>query len=120
MSNGFNRKTSYHWYLGHEFWRERREHILKRANFTCEKCGQRPATEVHHLTYIRVFQELPSDLLAVCRHCHAEISLATAGKRQSDPIYVLRQERQGRRVRPLAERRSERRRSRERSPRQQK
>jgi hypothetical protein len=73
MPQAFNRKTAYHWYLGSRFWRERSEYILKRANYICEKCGQRPGTEVHHLTYIRVFQELPSDLLAVCRQCHAEI-----------------------------------------------
>jgi hypothetical protein len=71
--SAFNRKTAYHWYLGSAFWRERSEYILRRANYICEKCGKRPATEVHHLTYIRVFQELPSDLLAVCRQCHAEI-----------------------------------------------
>ena len=71
--SALNRLTAYGWYLGSAFWRERREHILQRADYTCEKCGQRPATEVHHLTYIRVFQELPSDLLAVCRQCHAEI-----------------------------------------------
>jgi 5-methylcytosine-specific restriction endonuclease McrA len=73
MRPTYNRFTAYHWYLGSAFWRERREYILKRANGKCEKCGQRPPTEVHHLTYIRVFHELPSDLLAVCRECHAEI-----------------------------------------------
>jgi len=73
MPSAYNRLTAYHWYLGQAFWRERREHILRRANHTCEKCSKRPASEVHHLTYIRVFQELPSDLLAVCRQCHAEI-----------------------------------------------
>ena len=73
MSQAFNRKAAYRWYLGHEFWREKCEYVFKRANGKCEKCGKRPPTEVHHLTYIRVFQELPSDLLAVCRQCHAEI-----------------------------------------------
>jgi 5-methylcytosine-specific restriction endonuclease McrA len=68
-----NRLTAYTWYLGSAFWRERREHILQRANYTCEKCRKRPATQVHHLTYIRVFQELPSDLVALCRQCHSEI-----------------------------------------------
>jgi 5-methylcytosine-specific restriction endonuclease McrA len=68
-----NRQTAYSWYLGSAFWRERREYILKRANHTCEKCGKWPATEVHHLTYLRVFNEFPSDLLALCRQCHAEI-----------------------------------------------
>src|SRR5262249_61805844 len=65
--------TAYNWYLGSAFWRERREHILKRANYTCEKCGKRPAAEVHHLTYIRIYQELPSDLVALCKPCHNEI-----------------------------------------------
>jgi hypothetical protein len=74
MSQAFNRKAAYRWYLGHEFWREKCEYVFKRANGKCEKCGKRPPTEVHHLTYIRVFQELPSDLLAVCRQCHAEIN----------------------------------------------
>ena len=69
----FNRLSAYTWYLGSAFWRERREHILHRANYICEKCRTRPATEVHHLTYIRVFGELPSDLVALCRQCHSEI-----------------------------------------------
>ncbi|HMF21459.1 MAG TPA: HNH endonuclease signature motif containing protein [Pseudolabrys sp.] len=73
MSNAFNRISAYNWYLGSAFWRERREHILKRANYTCEKCGKRPAAEVHHLTYIRIYQELPSDLVALCKPCHNEI-----------------------------------------------
>jgi hypothetical protein len=67
MSNpAYSRVAAYHWYLGSAFWRERREFILGRANHICEKCEKRRATEVHHLTYIRVFQELPSDLIALC------------------------------------------------------
>jgi 5-methylcytosine-specific restriction endonuclease McrA len=73
MSKIYTRVAAYHWYLGSAFWRERREFILERANHTCEKCRKRRATEVHHLTYIRVFQELPSDLVALCKPCHAEI-----------------------------------------------
>ena len=49
-----------------------RAHHATRNN-TCEKCGKRRATEVHHLTYLRVFNELPSDLMALCRQCHAEV-----------------------------------------------
>ena len=41
--SAYNRSTAYHWYLGQDFWRERREHILRRANYICEKCGKRPA-----------------------------------------------------------------------------
>jgi len=66
-------KSAYQWYLISPSWHERREWILKRATYICEKCQKRPATQVHHLTYARVFNELPSDLVALCRQCHAEI-----------------------------------------------
>ena len=73
----YSRVAAYHWYLGAAFWRERREFILERASHICERCRKRRATEVHHLTYIRtyirVFQELPSDLVALCKPCHTEI-----------------------------------------------
>jgi hypothetical protein len=44
MSQAHNRTTSYHWYLGSAFWRERREFILARANHICENCNDRPVT----------------------------------------------------------------------------
>jgi 5-methylcytosine-specific restriction endonuclease McrA len=73
MSQAHNRITAYHWYLGSAFWRERREHILELADHIWEKCGKWGATEVHHLKYISVYQEHPSDLIALCRPCHSEI-----------------------------------------------
>ena len=46
---------------------------LKRANYLCQNnCGQR-ATQVHHLTYVGVFNESPSDLVALCERCHADL-----------------------------------------------
>lgn len=72
-----NRTSSYQWYLGSAFWRERREWIMKRAEGICEKCKKRRATEVHHLNYLRVFNELPTDLVALCRQCHSEIHWMT-------------------------------------------
>jgi hypothetical protein len=35
--------------------------------------ASRSATEVHHLTYVRVFNELATDLLPVCSTCHRNI-----------------------------------------------
>jgi 5-methylcytosine-specific restriction endonuclease McrA len=69
----FNRQSAYQWYLGSAFWRERRVAAFRRAKGVCERCKQRPATEVHHLRYIRIFNELPSDLQALCRQCHGDI-----------------------------------------------
>jgi hypothetical protein len=71
--SALNLRAAYAWYLGSPSWQERREWILQRANNVCEKCKQRVATEVHHVTYIRVFNENPADLIALCRQCHAEI-----------------------------------------------
>ena len=71
--SALNRKSAYQWYLGSAFWRERQDACLRRANFTCERCKKRRATQVHHLTYLRVFNEMPSDLSALCYQCHKTI-----------------------------------------------
>jgi hypothetical protein len=69
----FNRRSTYQWYLGTAFWREQREAVLRRAKGVCEQCKQRSAVQIHHLTYVRIFKELPNDLMALCQKCHAEI-----------------------------------------------
>jgi len=66
-------QTAYQWYLGSEFWAEKRRCAMERANYICQRCHKAPATEVHHLTYVRVFNELASDLLPVCSACHGTI-----------------------------------------------
>jgi 5-methylcytosine-specific restriction endonuclease McrA len=57
---------------------ETRVAVLERANEHCEYCGCFIATgftvclELHHLTYDRAYgNELPEDLMALCRDCHA-------------------------------------------------
>lgn len=40
--------------------------------FMCEGCLERPATQVHHLHYQRVFDECLFDLVAICDRCHAK------------------------------------------------
>ncbi len=67
------RQTAYEWYLGTNFWRAKRNEAMARANHVCQRCGERPATEVHHLTYERVFNEMAADLLPVCSPCHRTI-----------------------------------------------
>jgi len=67
------RISAYHWYLASPYWKVRRRAALKRANYLCQNnCGQR-ATQVHHLTYIGVFNESPDDLVALCDRCHADL-----------------------------------------------
>src|SRR6187401_3193054 len=84
----FNRQTAYqsayNWYLGSEFWRAKRNEAMARAKYVCQRCHIRPATEVHHLTYMRVFNELQTDLQPVCSQCHREIHARTPAN-DNDP-----------------------------------
>jgi 5-methylcytosine-specific restriction endonuclease McrA len=60
-------------YLRSPAWRERRDHVMKRAGGMCEGCAIAPATEVHHRTYVRLAREMLFDLAALCDDCHHEI-----------------------------------------------
>jgi hypothetical protein len=63
----------YNAYLLTPEWRSKRAKVIKRANGMCEGCAERPCTQVHHLTYERVFHEMLFDLRAVCDECHDQI-----------------------------------------------
>jgi hypothetical protein len=60
-------------YLASSKWRERRQLVMQRAGGMCEGCGKAPASEVHHLTYERVGDEMLFDLVAICHPCHQRI-----------------------------------------------
>lgn len=63
----------YHGYLNSQAWFERRKLVMERAGGLCEGCRQRPATQVHHLTYEHVGCEMLWELVAVCRNCHERV-----------------------------------------------
>jgi hypothetical protein len=65
--------SSYADYLRSTHWLETRERILTRSGGVCErhKCKRR-ATQVHHKTYVRLGEELDSDLEALCVRCHQQ------------------------------------------------
>ena len=56
-------------YMNSEDWKSIREYVMKKYNGKCYCCKE-PATDVHHETYERLFQEIPSDLKPLCRACH--------------------------------------------------
>lgn len=62
------RKLAYMASLRTTRWQRLREEVLARDNFECRSCGE-PATELHHITYIRFSRELPEDVVAACRDC---------------------------------------------------
>jgi 5-methylcytosine-specific restriction endonuclease McrA len=67
------------WHARHEAhlqtpkWKALRHRVMARANGVCEGCGMAQATDVHHLTYVRLGDEMLFDLVAVCRNCHNKI-----------------------------------------------
>jgi 5-methylcytosine-specific restriction endonuclease McrA len=64
---------SYSAYLETPAWRRRRAAVLRRDEGLCQGCLAEPATQVHHLTYDHVGDELLFELISVCDACHRKI-----------------------------------------------
>ena len=62
--------ADYQQYLQSHSWRLKRDAVMRRDNRLCQGCLRNQATEVHHLTYDRIFDEMLFDLVAVCHDCH--------------------------------------------------
>lgn len=64
---------SYAEYLQGSHWRDEvRPAALKRAADKCQLCGaQDISLHVHHNSYERLGNELPTDLVVLCENCHA-------------------------------------------------
>jgi 5-methylcytosine-specific restriction endonuclease McrA len=60
----------YNIYLSSSQWREKRQQVLKRDDYVCQGCLKSRATEVHHLTYNNVYNELLFQLISLCGNCH--------------------------------------------------
>lgn len=67
------RREYYDAYIRSERWAEKRAMILKRCGHKCEGCGMNPATQVHHLTYEHLGDELLFELVGLCRDCHERV-----------------------------------------------
>lgn len=63
------RREEYQRYLKSPKWRSKCRAVMERDKYRCRFCGQ-PAVQVHHLTYVRIFNEALYDLVAICKDCH--------------------------------------------------
>jgi len=65
---------SYAEYLRHPRFLAVRAQVFERAAGRCERCGERPPADPHHLRYPPwgAF-DVPSNLIAICHECHCEI-----------------------------------------------
>lgn len=54
-------------------WKRKTALVMKRSNGICEGCGERKATQVHHITYEHLYNEFLWELRAVCGECHERV-----------------------------------------------
>ncbi len=66
------RRDNYQAYLKSDEWKAKRNEVMRMAGYKCRKCGAR-ATQVHHETYARIYNEKLTDLTALCSDCHRKI-----------------------------------------------
>lgn len=67
-------QENYRRYLKSPQWHEKRKAVLEAAGHQCSRCSA-TATEVHHETYERIYNEELSDLSAICRECHEALHM---------------------------------------------
>jgi hypothetical protein len=52
-------------------WRALRAEVIRRAGYSCARCGRGGRLDVHHAAgYRNLGRELPDELQALCRECH--------------------------------------------------
>lgn len=60
-------------YLKSPQWKDKAIRVLNRDKYICQGCLVNKASEVHHLTYERIYKEPLFDLISVCSDCHRSI-----------------------------------------------
>ena len=66
-------KNEYLRYLQSQRWHRLARSVRMRAKGKCEICLRANGEECAHLTYDRIFNELMTDLLWLCKKCHREL-----------------------------------------------
>lgn len=67
-------KPNYYKYLRSVAWRRKKFEALQSARYKCQICKKdriQGTLDVHHRSYEHLGHELPSDLIVLCRCCHA-------------------------------------------------
>lgn len=58
-------------YIRSKAWKKKSDAAKMKAGEVCAKCGKAAALDTHHKTYVRLGREKNSDLVVLCRRCHA-------------------------------------------------
>jgi len=87
-----NEREKYQRYLCSREWGELRQKVRDRCNGECERCHKHPMDHVHHLTYIRKYNERLEDLQAICAECHEYVhgsSVVDPAKQTNEVTRIL-------------------------------
>ena len=57
-------------YLQSERWQKKRQEAPKFWGYKCALCYSSEKLHVHHRTYYRLGNELPTDVIVLCSSCH--------------------------------------------------
>lgn len=74
----------YNDYLNSSEWRTKRQKVLERDGYKCQACLENNATEVHHLSYMMIYQEPLFDLISICNDCHDQITRVIRERREDN------------------------------------
>lgn len=66
------RRIDYQRYLESRHWQRMRELARDAAGNRCQLCNSTDRLETHHKTYDHIGRELLSELIVLCRDCHAK------------------------------------------------
>ena len=66
-------KRKYHQYISSDKWLQKREEVFIYKWRKCEKCWKENNLQIHHWTYVRLWNELMQDLFVLCDSCHVEL-----------------------------------------------
>lgn len=65
--------TEYKAYLLSPAWKAKRKQALDHYGEKCAKCHRTKNLQIHHKTYINIFNEPMEDLMVLCKRHHEEI-----------------------------------------------
>ena len=63
-------RDAYLRYLDSPEWRKKREEVFLFHGRFCCKCKTNNRLQIHHLTYVNLFNEKMEDLMVLCKPCH--------------------------------------------------